>query len=90
MLQRFDAQGGAEMAGPATPPAPEPPYYLPSGDEIEVFAQCHAQGLAVMLKGPTGCGKTRFVEHMAWRLKRPLITIACHDDLSNRLRSQAQ
>ena len=78
------------MARPATSPAPEPPYYLPSGDEIEVFAQCHAQGLAVMLKGPTGCGKTRFVEHMAWRLKRPLITIACHDDLSNRLRSQAQ
>lgn len=70
------------MARPATSPAPEPPYYLPSGDEIEVFAQCHAQGLAVMLKGPTGCGKTRFVEHMAWRLKRPLITIACHDDLS--------
>ena len=70
------------MARPATSLAPEPPYYLPSGDEIEVFAQCHAQGLAVMLKGPTGCGKTRFVEHMAWRLKRPLITIACHDDLS--------
>jgi nitric oxide reductase NorQ protein len=38
--------------------------------------------LAVMLKGPTGCGKTRFVEHMAWRLKRPLVTVACHDDLS--------
>ena len=58
------------------------PYYLASGDEIEVFEQCHAQGLALMLKGPTGCGKTRFVEHMAWRLKRPLITISCHDDLS--------
>ena len=35
-----------------------------------------------MLKGPTGCGKTRFVEHMAWRLRRPLVTVACHDDLS--------
>lgn len=58
------------------------PWYRPSGDEIEVFAQCHARGLGVMLKGPTGCGKTRFVEHMAWRLKRPLITISCHDDLS--------
>ncbi|MEO7151181.1 MAG: CbbQ/NirQ/NorQ/GpvN family protein [Burkholderiaceae bacterium] len=44
--------------------------------------QCHAQQLAVMLKGPTGCGKTRFVEHMAWRLGRPLVSIACHDDLS--------
>ena len=43
---------------------------------------CHERGLPVMLKGPTGCGKTRFVEHMAWRLQRPLVTIACHDDLS--------
>jgi len=58
------------------------PYYLPQGDEREVFAACHARGLPVMLKGPTGCGKTRFVEHMAWRLGRPLVTIACHDDLS--------
>ena len=58
------------------------PYYLPIGDEVEVFAACHARGLAVMLKGPTGCGKTRFVEHMAWRLGRPLVTVACHDDLA--------
>ncbi|HVX38443.1 MAG TPA: CbbQ/NirQ/NorQ/GpvN family protein [Gemmatimonadaceae bacterium] len=58
------------------------PYYLPTGDEIAVFGAAHARGLAMMLKGPTGCGKTRFVEHMAWRLGRPLITIACHDDLS--------
>jgi nitric oxide reductase NorQ protein len=47
-----------------------------------VFEACHARRLAVMLKGPTGCGKTRFVEHMAWRLGRPLVTVACHDDLS--------
>ncbi len=58
------------------------PYYLPAGDEVAVFEQCHARRLAVMLKGPTGCGKTRFVEHMAWRLGRPLVTVACHDDLS--------
>ena len=58
------------------------PYYLPAGHELEIFEQCHSRGLAVMLKGPTGCGKTRFVEHMAWRLKRPLVTISCHDDLS--------
>ena len=58
------------------------PYYVPAGEEIEVFTTCHARGLPVMLKGPTGCGKTRFVEHMAWRLGRPLVTIACHDDLS--------
>ncbi|AFI83335.1 CbbQ/NirQ/NorQ/GpvN family protein [Methylophaga nitratireducenticrescens] len=58
------------------------PFYLPSGNEVDIFAQCHAQNLAVMLKGPTGCGKTRLVEHMAWRLGRPLITIPCHDDLA--------
>jgi nitric oxide reductase NorQ protein len=58
------------------------PYYLPIGDEIEIFERCHARGLAVMLKGPTGSGKTRFVEYMAWRLGRPVVTVACHDDLS--------
>ena len=63
-------------------PAPEEPFYLPTGDEVGVFEKCHARGLPVMLKGPTGCGKTRFVEHMAWRLGRPLVTVACHDDLS--------
>lgn len=62
-------------------PAVEP-FYLPCGNEIALFEQCHARRLAVMLKGPTGCGKTRFVEHMAWRLRRPLITISCHDDLT--------
>lgn len=65
----------------AVEPAEEP-YYAPAGNEVTLFEQCHAQQLAVMLKGPTGCGKTRLVEHMAWRLKRPLITIACHDDLA--------
>ncbi len=63
-------------------PHTEGPFYLPVGDEVAVFEECHDRGLAVMLKGPTGCGKTRFVEHMAWRLRRPLITVACHDDLS--------
>ncbi len=58
------------------------PFYLPSHDEVAIFERCHERRLAVMLKGPTGCGKTRFVEYMAWRLRRPLITIACHDDLS--------
>jgi nitric oxide reductase NorQ protein len=65
------------------PSAPDAqPFYLACGDEVAVFAACHARGLPVMLKGPTGCGKTRFVEHMAWRLQRPLVTVACHDDLS--------
>jgi nitric oxide reductase NorQ protein len=60
----------------------EEPFYVPSGDEVRIFEMCHRQELAVMLKGPTGCGKTRFVEHMAWQLGRPLVTVACHDDLS--------
>jgi nitric oxide reductase NorQ protein len=58
------------------------PYYLAAADEVQVFERAHARSLAVMLKGPTGCGKTRFVEHMAWRLQRPLVTVACHDDLT--------
>ncbi len=58
------------------------PYYVPLRDEVALFRTCHERGLAVMLKGPTGCGKTRFVEHMAWRLGRPVVTVACHDDLS--------
>lgn len=58
------------------------PYYRPVADEIELFRAAHQSGHAVMLKGPTGCGKTRFVEHMAWRLGRPIVTVACHDDLS--------
>jgi nitric oxide reductase NorQ protein len=59
------------------------PYYLPVGNEVELFEAAHTACLPVILKGPTGCGKTRFVEHMAWRLERPLITVACHEDLSS-------
>jgi len=58
------------------------PYYQPVGKEIELFEAAYRNGLPVLLKGPTGCGKTRFMEHMAWRLKRPLITVSCHDDLT--------
>ncbi|NJM53616.1 MAG: AAA family ATPase, partial [Blastocatellia bacterium] len=58
------------------------PYYLPVAQEIELFEAAYQAKLPVMLKGPTGCGKTRFVEHMAWKLGRPLITVACHEDLS--------
>lgn len=58
------------------------PFYLPQGDECDVFAAAQANGLPLLLKGPTGCGKTRFVAHMAARLGRPLYTVACHDDLS--------
>ncbi len=58
------------------------PFYRPAADECEIFAAAHANRLPVLLKGPTGCGKTRFVAHMAARLGRPLYTVACHDDLS--------
>jgi nitric oxide reductase NorQ protein len=58
------------------------PFYLPVGDEIEVFQAAYEQRIPVLLKGPTGCGKTRFVEHMAWRLARDLVTVACHDDMT--------
>ncbi|MDY6825239.1 MAG: CbbQ/NirQ/NorQ/GpvN family protein [Thermodesulfobacteriota bacterium] len=59
----------------------ESPYYLASGNEAELFEAAYIDRLPVMLKGPTGCGKTRFVEYMAHRLGRPLITVACHEDL---------
>ncbi|MCC4114974.1 CbbQ/NirQ/NorQ/GpvN family protein [Aromatoleum toluclasticum] len=60
----------------------EQPYYLPSGNEIEVFQAAHRQRLPLMLKALTGCGKTRLVEHMAARLGVPLITIACHEGIT--------
>lgn len=58
------------------------PYYVPVGNEERVFKAAYRQGLSILLKGPTGCGKTRFVEAMAHDLDRPLITVACHDDLT--------
>jgi nitric oxide reductase NorQ protein len=75
----------------------EEPYYLPISDEVEVFRTAHALRMPVLLKGPTGCGKTRFLEYMAYQLQKeraeagrkvkdittaPLITVACHEDLS--------
>lgn len=57
-------------------------HYLPQGREIHIFSQAAQNRLPVLIKGPTGCGKTRFVEHMAQRLERPVYTIACHDDLT--------
>jgi nitric oxide reductase NorQ protein len=58
------------------------PFYQPVSDEIAVFEAAFAERLPVMLKGPTGCGKTRFVEHMAWRLAKPLVTVAAHEDMT--------
>jgi len=61
---------------------PREPYYRALADEISLFEAAYAARLPVMLKGPTGCGKTRFVEHMAWRLRRPLLTVACNEEMS--------
>jgi nitric oxide reductase NorQ protein len=58
------------------------PYYRPIGNEIAIFEAASTHRLPIMLKGPTGCGKTRFVEYMAWRLKRALITVAAHEDMT--------
>jgi len=63
-------------------PSPPLPYYRPLGGEIEAFQAAARLGMPVLLKGPTGCGKTRFVRHMAARLGRPLVTVACQEDLS--------
>ena len=58
------------------------PFYVPQGTEVELFESAHQNQIPVLLKGPTGCGKTRFMEYMAWRLQLPLVTVACHDDLT--------
>ncbi len=61
----------------------EQPHYQPLGDEVAVFEAAWRNRLPVLLKGPTGCGKSRFVEYMAWKLNRPLNLVACHDDLTS-------
>jgi len=58
------------------------PNYIPQGNEEEVFRRAFETNISMILKGPTGCGKTRFVEHMAWELGLPLVTVSCHEDLT--------
>lgn len=58
------------------------PYYRAVGGEVALFKAAYAARMPVMLKGPTGCGKSRFVEHMAWALQKPLITVACNEDMT--------
>jgi nitric oxide reductase NorQ protein len=58
------------------------PYYRPVGDEVALYEAAYSVRMPMMLKGPTGCGKTRFVEYMAWRLGKPLIIVACNEDMT--------
>jgi len=58
------------------------PYYRPVSNEVELYEAAYSARMPVMLKGPTGCGKTRFVEYKAWKLKKPLITVACNEDMT--------
>jgi len=58
------------------------PYYRPVADEVSLYEAAYSARMPVMLKGPTGCGKSRFVEYMAWRLGKPLITVACNEDMT--------
>ena len=77
-----DGVRAARPAGVAGTTRASRPYYVPVANEEAVFKAAFRQGLSVLLKGPTGCGKTRFLEAMAYDLDRPLITVACHDDLT--------
>jgi nitric oxide reductase NorQ protein len=58
------------------------PYYAPQRDEVALFEAAYGARLPVMVKGPTGCGKSRFIEYMAWKLGRPLVTVACNEDMT--------
>ncbi|MBL8539413.1 MAG: CbbQ/NirQ/NorQ/GpvN family protein [Betaproteobacteria bacterium] len=60
----------------------EQPYYRAVGDEVALYEAAYSVRMPMMLKGPTGCGKTRFVEYMAWKLGKPLITVACNEDMT--------
>ena len=58
------------------------PFYCPTGNEIELYGHAYSHRMPMILKGPTGCGKTRFIEYMAWKLGRPLVTLACNEDMT--------
>ena len=76
------AKAGAENQDRGNFEILKEPFYLPQANEIALFRAAYDNQLPIMLKGPTGVGKTRLVEYMAWELKMPLYTVACHDDLS--------
>lgn len=83
MKKIIDRLRGVERDVIQAPGEGEAPYYEPQANEIEIFTAAYSKRLPVMIKGPTGCGKTRFLEHMAHRLGRPLVTVSCHEDLTS-------
>jgi len=70
------------MADKAQYKVHQEPYYQPQGNEVALYQAAYRNRLPVMVKGPTGCGKSRFIEYMAWKLDRPLITVACNEDMT--------
>lgn len=60
----------------------EEPFYITQSNELDIALSAHENRLPLLLKGPTGCGKTRFMQYLAWKLEQPIITVSCHDDLS--------
>jgi nitric oxide reductase NorQ protein len=79
---RDDRASGDVRRAEGTASRAERPHYVTVGSEEQVFKSAYRQRMSILIKGPTGCGKTRFVETMAHDLRRPLITVACHDDLT--------
>ncbi|ADJ28194.1 CbbQ/NirQ/NorQ/GpvN family protein [Nitrosococcus watsonii] len=78
----MEVSWSSQEAQPSRQVEEEIPFYLPVGNECALFEAAYRYRLPLLLKGPTGCGKTRFVAHMAARLGRPLLTVSCHDDLT--------
>lgn len=83
MKQLIDRIRGVERDVVQQRAEDDAPFYVPQGNEVTAFEAAYRHRLPVMLKGPTGCGKTRFLEYMAHRLTRPLVTVACHEDLTS-------
>lgn len=84
MKKILDRLRGVERDVIQTPSADEEaPFYVAQGNEEEIFMAAYQKRLPVMIKGPTGAGKTRFLEHMAHKLGRPLVTVSCHEDLTS-------
>ncbi|MCE5361217.1 MAG: CbbQ/NirQ/NorQ/GpvN family protein [Acidithiobacillus sp.] len=85
-MQRTFSKGKHNVSDPHLPTetyrVQREPYYQPQGNEVALFEAAYRKRLPVMVKGPTGCGKSRFVEYMAWKLGKPLITVACNEDMT--------